>query len=151
MGTDLVFQLATGWNWTINMGIIQTTSISLLLISLPWLCVCQPTGVIQPDGKTLVENTVDERTQINLNSAAGQIGLLVGAIIIFDIFISVFAFGFLNQETKKKYERQGFKTPYQALSGYQIKPKVPNPFRRRPSALAITLRKKLRKAFTPKR
>ena len=89
----------------------------------------------------------------DLSNAAGQLALLVGAIIIFDIFISVFAFGFLNQETQKRYERQGFKNPYQALSGYQINPKqiLPNPFRRRPSALAITLRKKLRKAFTPKR
>ena len=91
------------------------------------------------------------RNQIksDLNDAAGQIALLVGAIIIIDIFVSVFAFGFLNTETQKKYKRQGLKNPYQA---YQLNSaRIPNPFRRRPSALAITLRKKIRQALTPRR
>jgi hypothetical protein len=47
------------------MGLIQTASISLLFISLPCLCVCQPSDIKQTDGKTVVENAVDERTQIS--------------------------------------------------------------------------------------
>jgi len=114
--------------------------------------VCQTSDVKQTEGKTVVENAADQRTQINLNDAAGQIALLVGAIVILDIFLSVFAFGFLNNETKKKYHRQGLRYPFQTYQSAQSAgPKIRNPFRRRPSALAITLRKKLRQALTPRR
>lgn len=90
----------------------------------------------------------DQRTQINLNNGAGQIALLVGAIIIIDVFLTIFSFGYLNQETNKKYKRKGLRSPLYRASPVQRRPNI---FRRRPSALAITLRKKLQRAFTPRK
>merc|ERR1712154_721646 len=94
----------------------------ILLMSLLLLCMCQTSDVSQTEGK---EN---ERTQINLNSQAGQFILFMGAIILIDVFLSVFAFGFLNQESSKKYRRQGFRSPYHA---HGLKPVSSNPLRRK--------------------
>lgn len=116
------------------MGFLQASSISLFLISLPCFCLCQTSDMAKSD----------ERTQINLNDQAGQIALLVGAIIIIDALLTVFAFGYLNQETTKKYKRKGLRSHYRVQKG-------PNVFRRRPSPLAIALRKKLQRAFTPRK
>lgn len=123
------------------MAFFKISSTCVLLISLPLLCMCQNTDETQTEAK---EN---ERTQINLNSASGQFILFMGAIVLIDIFLSVFAFGFLNQQSSKKYKRQGFRSPYHAHGINQ----PPNPFRRKPSALAITLRKKIQQALRPKR
>jgi len=107
-------------------------------MTLPLLCMCQ----------TSAEEKENERTQINLNDASGQFILFMGAIVLIDIFLSVFAFGFLNQQSQKKYKRQGFRSPYHA---HGIAPVSNNPFRRKPSALAITLRRKIQQALRPKR
>ena len=85
---------------------------------------------------------------LDLNDASGQFILFMGAIVLIDVFLSVFAFGFLNQESSKKYRRQGFRSPYHA---HGLKPVSSNPFRRKPSALAITLRRKIQQALRPKR
>jgi len=102
----------------------------------------------QNSDQTQTEAKENERTQINLNDASGQFILFMGAIVLIDVFLSVFAFGFLNQESSKKYRRQGFRSPYHA---HGLKPVSSNPFRRKPSALAITLRRKIQQALRPKR
>jgi len=108
--------------------------ISLFMVSLPLLC--QSSEVSQTEGKQ-----GDERTQINLASTGGQILLFFGAVIIIDLFLTVFAFGYLSEETKKKYRRQGILSPFsQRLRPSPILKKL---FRRRPSKLALTLRRKL--------
>ena len=47
------------------MGLGQASLISLLLTLLPLLCFCQPSEVRPTEDRTVVENTVDERTQIS--------------------------------------------------------------------------------------
>ena len=56
-----VFQLLP----VIKMGVGQASLITLLLTSLPLLCFCQPSEVRPTEDRTVVENTVDERTQIS--------------------------------------------------------------------------------------
>ena len=56
-----VFQLLP----VIKMGLGQASLISLLLTLLPLLCFCKPSDVTQTEDRTVVENTVDERTQIS--------------------------------------------------------------------------------------
>ena len=77
----------------------------------------------------------------DLASTGGQILLFFGAVIIIDLFLTVFAFGYLSEETKKKYRRQGILSPFsQRLRPSPVLKKL---FRRRPSKLALTLRRKL--------
>lgn len=120
------------------MGSFNAISISILLISLPWLFMCEATEEVDSAAKG------DERTQLNLNSQAGQIALFVGAVIVIDLFLTVFAFGHLSKETQKKYAREGIRNPYYSRVAAKATPSLRQVFRRRPSALALTLRRKLR-------
>lgn len=121
------------------MGSLKAISISIFLISLPWLCMCETSEVGQSAAKE-----GDERTQINLSNTAGQIALVVGVVIVIDLFLTVFAFGHLSKETQKKYAREGIKNPYYSRVAAKATPSLRQVFRRRPSALALALRRKLR-------
>ena len=56
----------------------------------------------------------------------------------------MFAFGHLSKETQKKYAREGIRNPYYSRVAAKATPSLRQVFRRRPSALALTLRRKLR-------
>ena len=85
--------------------------------------------------------TLISSSKPDLASTGGQILLFFGAVIIIDLFLTVFAFGYLSEETKKKYRRQGILSPFsQRLRPSPVLKKL---FRRRPSKLALTLRRKL--------
>jgi hypothetical protein len=118
------------------MGFCKT-SISVFLISLPWLCVCQASEVQTGGGKD-----GEQRAQINLSESSGQLALVIGAAIIIDVFLTIFAFGYLSRETQKKVGKRYPFVP-RAEPTRNRYPALTKFVRRRPSRLAVTLKQKL--------
>ena len=77
----------------------------------------------------------------DLSEQAGQIAFFIGLVIIADVFLTIFAFGFLSRETQKKYHRLGLPSPPYARGATTLTRLL----RRRPSPLALRARHRLQR------
>ena len=81
----------------------------------------------------------------DLSESSGQLALIIGAAIIIDVFLTIFAFGYLSRQTQKKYIRSGKRYPFVPREEpiRNRYPALTKFIRRRPSRLAVTLKQKL--------
>lgn len=85
------------------MGSLAIKILPILLIAFPWLCMCENAEVAKNG---------ESRATLNLNDSNNQLYVFAAAIIALDIILTIFAFGYIQTQERRKYKRVGVPPPY---------------------------------------